>query len=133
MNTKMYKSIMVVLIALVVSVFFAPVAFASEVYTESDYPAYFEKTMDKFHVLHAKVFDKTIPAGEREKAKRAFFKHSQDLGKKMHARTMTLNVKKGDALSHTEVLLGTHLQLMVVDMLSTLQQEAWADPTNLSN
>ena len=133
MNTKMYKSIMVVLMALAVSVFFAPAAFAAMAYNEADYSTYFEKTMDKLHVLHGKVFDKTISLGEREKAKRAFFKHSQDLVKKMHARIMTLNVKKGDALSHTEVLLATHIQLMVADMLSTLQQEAWMDPTNLSN
>jgi hypothetical protein len=133
MKRKMYKSIMVIPIALAVSVFFAPTAFASDVYTESDYPVYFEKAMDKLHVLHAKVFDKTTPAGEREKAKREFFKHSQDLVKKMHARVMALNVKEGASLSHTEVLISTHLQLMVTDMLSTLQQEAWMDPTGYSN
>jgi hypothetical protein len=131
MNTKTYKSIMVILMALAVGMLFAPAAFASDVYNEADYPAYFEKTMDKLHVLHQKVFDKTIPLGEREKAKREFFKNSQSLVKKMHARTMTLNVKKGDALSHTEVLLATHLQLMVTDMLSAIQQEAWIDPTGL--
>lgn len=131
MNKKMYKSIMVILMALVVSVLFAPGALAGMAYNEADYPAYFEKTMDKLHVLHQQAFDKTIPSGKREKAKREFLKHSQDLVKKMHARIMKLDVKKGDALSHTEVLLSTHLQLMVADMLSTLQQEAWIDPTGL--
>ena len=131
MKRKTYKSIMVILMALAVSVFFAPAAFAGMAYNEADYPAYFEKTMDKLHVLHGKVFNKTISLGEREKAKREFFKYSQDLVKKMHARVMTLNVKEGAALSHTEVLLTTHLQLMIADMLSTLQQEAWIDPTGL--
>lgn len=133
MNTKTYKSIMVILMALAVGVLFAPAVFASDLYSEADYPAHFEKTMDKLHVLHSKVFDKTIPVAEREKAKREFFKHSQELVKSMHARTMTLDVKKGASLSHTEVLLSTHLQLMVADMLSTLQQEAWADADRLSN
>ena len=131
MKRKTYKSIMVILMALAVSVFFAPAAFAGMAYNEADYPAYFEKTMDKLHVLHGKVFDKTTSVGEREKAKRAFFKHSQDLVKKMHARVMTLDIKKGASLSHTEVLLNTHLQLMVADMLSSLQQEAWIDPTGM--
>jgi predicted nucleotide-binding protein (sugar kinase/HSP70/actin superfamily) len=133
MNTKTYKSIMVILIALAVGVLFAPGVFASDLYSEADYPAQYEKTMDKLHVLHGKVFDKTIPAAEREKAKREFFKHSQEMVKSMHARTMTLDVKKGASLSHTEVLLSTHLQLMVADMLSSLQQEAWADADRLSN
>jgi hypothetical protein len=118
---------------LVVSVFFAPTAFASDVYSEADYPAYFEKTMDKLHVLHAKVFDKTASVGSREKAKREFFKNSQYLVKKMHAKVMALDVKKGDALSHTDMLLSTHIQLMVADILSTLQQEAWADADRISN
>jgi len=131
MKRKTDKTIMVILMALAVSVFFAPAAFAGMAYNEADYPAYFEKTMDKLHVLHGKVFNKTISSGEREKAKREFFKHSQDLVKKMHARVMTLNVKEGAALSHTEVLLTTHLQLMIADMISTLQQEAWIDPTGL--
>jgi len=131
MKRKTDKTIMVILMALAVSVFFAPAAFAGMAYNEADYPAYFEKTMDKLHVLHGKVFNKTISLGEREKAKREFFKHSQDLVKKMHARVMTLNVKEGAALSHTEVLLTTHLQLMIADMISTLQQEAWIDPTGL--
>ena len=131
MKTKTNKSIMVIIMALAAGMFFAPGAFASDLYSDADYPATFEKTMDKLHVLHAKVFDKTVPAGEREKAKREFFKNSQDLVKAMHARVMTRDVKKGAALSHTEILLSTHLQLMVADMLSTLQQEAWIDPTGM--
>ena len=75
MKRKTYKSIMVILMALAVSVLFAPAAFASDVYNEADYPAYFEKTMDKLHVLHAMVFDKSASMGSREKAKREFFKN----------------------------------------------------------
>lgn len=131
MNTRTNKSVMMVLMALAIGMFFAPGALAGMAYNESDYPVYFEKTMDKLHVLHQKVFDQSVALGEREKAKREFFKQSQNLVKKMHARVMALNLKEGAALSHTEVLLSTHLQLMVMDMLSSLQQEAWIDPTGL--
>jgi len=111
--------------------FVAPLAFSADmtpsslVFDDANYTAEIEKAHQKLHMLYGKSFDKSLPLGQREKARRNFFKASQDLNKKMHNRVMTLDPKQGAALSHTDILLSTHLLLMTADMLSTLQEEAW--------
>ena len=82
-------------------------------------------------MLFGKSFDKSVSASQRLKARMEFLNVAQDLNKKMHARVMTKDPKKGDALSHTDILLSTHLLLMTADMLSTMQQETWANDPGL--
>lgn len=100
----------------------------SEVYDVSAYTKHVEDSMQKLHTLHLRAFDKNLNSGQREKARREFFKISQGLVQEMHQRIMGLNVKAGAALSHTDVLLNTHLTMMVLDMLSELQRESYIDP-----
>jgi hypothetical protein len=98
------------------------------VYDVSAYTKHVEDTMQQLHTLHLKAFDKTVDSGKREAARREFFRLSQGLVQEMHQRIMGLNVKAGAALSHTDVLLSTHLTMMVLDMLSELQLESYVDP-----
>jgi hypothetical protein len=100
----------------------------SQVYDVSAYTKHVEDAMQKLHTLHLKAFDKSLDSGQREKARREFFTISQGLVQEIHRRIMALNVKEGAALSHTDVLLNTHLTMMVLDMLSELQKESYIDP-----
>ena len=119
---------------LFVFLFFSPSVFSDEMtgsmmFDDASYAADVEKAHQKLHMLYGKAFDKSSSASQRLKARQEFLKVAQELNKKMHARVMTKDPKKGDALSHTDVLLSTHLLLMTADLLSTIQQEAWeADP-----
>lgn len=97
--------------------------FDNKVYTENT-----EKAMDKMHHLFIKAYDKTSPSGEREKAKREYLAMGQNLVRGLHERVMSLDVKKGAALSHTDVLLSVHMMSMMLDMLASIQQEQWQDP-----
>jgi hypothetical protein len=135
MNIKQGRSAIFSVSILLICFFVTPLALAAEmtpsslVFDDASYTADVEANHQKLHMLYGKVFDKTLPLGQREEAKRDFFKISQEINKKMHNRVMSLNLKAGAALSHTDTLLATHLLLMTTDMLSTLQQEAWdTDP-----
>jgi len=98
--------------------------FDNRVYTEQT-----EKAMDKMHHLFIKAYDKTSPSGDREKAKREYLEMGQNLIRQLHERVMTLDVKRGAALSHTDVLLSVHMMSMMLDMLASIQQEQWVDPS----
>lgn len=98
--------------------------FDNRVYTEQT-----EKAMDKMHHLFIKAYDKTSSSGEREKAKREYLVMGQKLIRQVHERVMSLDVKKGAALSHTDVLLSVHMMSMMLDMLASIQQEQWQDPS----
>lgn len=137
MKLKTYRSIVSMALALGICTFVAPAAISAEmtpsslVFDDASYTAEVEKEHKKLHMLYGKVFDKSLSLGQREKAKRDYFEVSQALNKKMHSRVMGLNVKEGAALSHTDVLLTTHLLLMTTDMLSTLQQDVWENDPGL--
>ena len=140
MNTKKHHSATLTALVLLICIIVAPIAISAEmtpsslVFDDATYTVEVEKAHQKLHMLYGKAFDKSLPLGQREKAKRAFFETSQDLNKKMHSRVMSLNVKEGAALSHTDILLSTHLLLMTADMLSTMQQDVWEnDPGLLSS
>ena len=135
MNIKEHSAVILAILALLFTLFTVPVASSAEmtpsslVFDDATYTADVEKQHQKLHMLYGQAVDKSLSVGQREKAKRDFFAVSQDLNKKMHSRVMSLNVKEGAALSHTDTLLATHLLLMTADMLSAIQQDAWAvDP-----
>lgn len=135
MNIMKRRSVILAILALLTIFFVIPVATSAEmtpsslVFDDATYTADVEKEHQKLHMLYGQAVDKSLSLGQREKAKRDFFEVSQELNKKMHSRVMSLNVKEGAALSHTDILLATHLLLMTADMLSALQQDAWAvDP-----
>lgn len=138
MNTTKHCSA-VATVVLFLCTLVMPTAFSAEmtpsslVFDDATYTADVEKAHQQLHMLYGKAFNKSLPGIEREKARREFFKVSQDLNKKMHSRVMMLDPKEGAALSHTDILLATHLLLMTADMLSTIQQDAWADDSRLSN
>lgn len=137
MNIKEYHSALLTALVLPLCVFIQPVALSAEmtpsslVFDDATYTMEVEQGHQKLHMLYGKALDKSLPLGQREKAKRDYFKLSQDLNKRMHSRVMSLNVKEGAALSHTDVLLSTHLLLMTTDMLSTLQQDIWENDPGL--
>ena len=139
MNIKVYRSLIVTTLALLAGMLVVPAASSDEMtpgslmFDDATYTAEVEKGHQKLHALYGKALNKSLPAMKREKARRDYFKVSQDLNKKMHSRVMTLDAKKGAALSHTDILLSTHLLLMTADMLSTIQQDAWADDSRISN
>ena len=139
MNIKKYRQLISTSLIVITCIVVAPAASAAEmtpsslVFDDSTYTTDVENGHQKLHMLYAQASDKSIPLSQREKAKREFFKVSQDLNKKMHNRVMRLNVKEGDALSHTDTLLATHLLLMTADMLSMIQQDIWEnDPALVS-
>jgi hypothetical protein len=139
MNIKGYRSVILSTLALFAGMLVIPVASSDEMtptslmFDDATYTAEVDKGHQKLHVLYGKALNKSLPAMKREKARRDYFKLSQDLNKRMHSRVMMLNPKKGAALSHTDILLSTHLLLMTADMLSTIQQDAWEEDNRLSN
>lgn len=140
MNINQYRKLILATLILFTCLFVVPAASSAEmtptslVFDDATYTAEVEKGHQKLHMLYGQASDKSLPLGQREKAKREFFKVSQDLNKKMHSRVMGLNVKEGAALSHTDILLATHLLLMTTDMLSNIQQDIWEnDPSMMSS
>ena len=139
MNINKYRSTLLATFALFVCMLVVPVALSAEmtpsslVFDDSTYTAEVEKAHQKLHELYGKVVNKSLSKDQREKARRGFFEVSQNINKKMHSRVMSLDAKKGAALSHTDILLSTHLLLMTTDMLSTIQQDAWEDDNQISN
>ena len=138
MNTNKYYSALATFV-LFMCMLAVPTAFSADmtpsslVFDDATYTAEVEKAHQKLHVLYGKVVNKSLSGNVREKARRGFFNVSQDLNKKMHSRVMMLDVKQGAALSHTDILLSTHLLLMTADMLSTIQQDSWEDDSRISN
>lgn len=141
MNTQKYRPVILTALILFTYMFIVPeVAISAEmtpsslVFDDATYTEEIDKAHQKLHSLYGEATDKSLALGQREKAKREFFKVSQDLNKAMHSRVMRLNVKEGAALSHTDILLSTHLLLMTADMLTTMQQDIWEnDPSMLSS
>lgn len=137
MNMKKHRSPTLLLYSLFICIFLLPIAAPAEmtpsslVFDDATYTAEVEKSHKKLHMFYGQVFDKSLPLGKREEAKREFFKVSQALNKKMHSRVMSLNVKEGAALSQTDILVSTHLLLMTADMLSSMQQEVWENDPGL--
>ena len=137
MNIKKYHCNVLSALTFFMCMVVVPVATSAEmtpsslVFDDATYTAEVDKAHQKLHELYGKAVDKTLPKGQRLKARRGFFEASQELNKKMHSRVMGLDPKKGAALSHTDILLSTHLLLMTADMLSTLQQEAWESDDNI--
>ena len=93
----------------------------TSVYDESVYTQKVEKSMDNMHALYVRTFDKSLSKSKANKAKAEYYKIAQGLVRDMHQRVMGLNVKTGAALSHTDVLLSTHMNLMLLDMLAAEQ------------
>lgn len=91
------------------------------VYDEAVYTAEVEKSMHKMHGLYLRSYDKSLSKGDRAKAKKEYFKVAQSLVRDMHQRVMNMNIKEGAALSHTDVLLSTHMTMMLLDMLAAEQ------------
>lgn len=141
MKTQKYRPVILTSLILFTYMFVVPaVAISAEmtpsslVFDDATYTVEVEKAHQKLHMLYGEASDRSLALGQREKAKREFFKVSQGLNKKMHSRVMSLNVKEGAALSHTDILLSTHLLLMTADMLTTMQQDIWEnDPGLLSS
>jgi len=139
MNINKCRSAILTTLALFTCLLVVPVASSAEmtpssqVFDDATYTTEVEKAHQKLHALYGKVVNKSLSKSQREKAIRGFFEVSQDINKKMHSRVMMLDPKKGAALSHTDILLSTHLLLMTTDMLSTMQQEAWDEDSRISN
>lgn len=139
MNINKCRSAILTTLALFTCMFVVPIASsaemtpASQVFDDATYTAEVEKAHQKLHALYGKAVNKSLSKSQREKARRGYFETSQDINKKMHSRVMMLDPKMGAALSHTDILLSTHLLLMTTDMLSTMQQEGWDEDSRISN
>lgn len=140
MKTQKYRPAIFTTLIFFTCVFIMPaVAISAEmtpssmVFDDATYTDEVEKDHQKLHMLYAQATNKSLDLGQQERAKRDFFKLSQKLNKMMHNRVMSLNIKEGAALSHTDILLSTHLLLMTADMLSSMQQDIWEnDPSMIS-
>lgn len=126
MNRLRIKNKMFIVIFVAGSLFGMNV-YASEDYTglaaydEAVYTAEVEKSMHKMHGLYLRAYDKSLSKSEIAKAKKEYFKIAQSLVRNMHERVMKMNIKEGAALSHTDVLLSTHMTMMLLDMLAAEQ------------
>jgi len=139
MNINKYRSAILATLTFFICMFVVPAASSEEMtpssltFDDATYTAEVEKAHQKLHALYGKVVNKSLSKSQRGKARRGFFEVSQDINKRMHSRVMMLDPKKGAALSHTDILLSTHLLLMTTDMLSTIQQDAWDEDSRISN
>ena len=124
------KNIRIALIILsgicVTTVFMSGNAYASDdwgisMYDETAYTQKVETAMNKMHGLYLRAKDKSLSKKEAAKAKKAYFGIAQGLVREMHNRIMTLNIKEGAALSHTELVLNNHITMMMLDMLASEQ------------
>ena len=94
-------------------------------YDEATYTEQMEKDMEKLDKLYLQYADKSTPTGKAEKAKREYFKISRVLLSNMNAKFDKLDPKTGAALSHSELLLINHVQVMLLDMLTNIHESAY--------
>ena len=94
-------------------------------YDEATYTDQMEKDMERLDKLYLLYADKSTPTGKAEKAKREYFKIARVILSNMNAKFDKLDPKTGAALSHSELLLMNHVQVMLLDMLTNIHESAY--------
>ena len=84
-------------------------------------------------MLSGVAFDESVSMHKRHKARKEFLNIAKLLNMELHARIMALDHAKGEVLSQADIMTSTHLLLMTMDMLSTLQQEVWVNDPKLKS
>jgi hypothetical protein len=97
----------------------------SPVYDEAAYTANMENAIAKLDKLYLQYTDKNTSVGAREKAKRGYFVQARQVLGEMNKKLDQMDPKAGAALSHTDILLMSHIQIMLIDMLAGIQESAW--------
>ena len=94
----------------------------AEAYDTAAYTQFLEKSIKDLDKLYLKVIDKKTSHGEAEKAKQAYFRKTRAVLNKMNDRFDKMDVKQGASLSHTEMLVNSHITTMTLDMLASEHQ-----------
>ena len=95
-------------------------------YDEAAYTNKLDAKMKKLDKLYLQSIDKNLSQGKAFKAKREYFQVARELLQTMNERFDQLDPKKGAALSHTEMLMINHIQIMLLDMLTSIHEGEWA-------
>ena len=95
-------------------------------YDEETYTRNMNAEMEKLDKLFLQSIDKNQPQAEALKAKRESFKVARKLLQSLNERLDALDPMKGAALSHTEMLMMNHIQIMLLDMLTSIHMSEWA-------
>ncbi len=130
MPTKI-TTLSTVLFAFVLNVLIGTNAFAIHapghvpMYDEDAYTNKLDAKMKKLDKLYLQAIDKNLSQGKVLQAKREYFKVARELLQSMNERFDKLDPKKGAALSHTEMLMINHIQVMLLDMLTSIHEGQW--------
>lgn len=96
----------------------------SSIYDEATYDN-LEKSVEGLDKFYLKYTDKSLSGSEKALAKREYIVMARQILSDMNARLDGLNPKVGGALSHKDLLLVTHIQIMLLDMLAGEHQADW--------
>lgn len=119
-------------IAFMISVFVGTNALAihapghTPMYDEEAYTNKLDAKMKKLDKLYLEAVDKNATQAKAYKAKREYFKVARELLQTLNERFDKLDPKKGAALSHTEMLMINHIQIMLIDMLTSIHEGEWS-------
>jgi len=86
-------------------------------YDESSYTATINKEMKELDTLYKTAVSKKVPQGEAEKARQEMVKLSRHMLRHLNARNASVDIKGGDALSSTEILLNIRVMGRLLDVL----------------
>ena len=98
-------------------------------YDESSYTVTIEKEMKELNALYKTAISKKVPQGEAERARQKMVKLSRHLLRHLNERNASVDIKGGDELSSTEILLnvrvmGSLLDVLVLDALP--HEDEWS-------
>ena len=102
-------------------------------YDESVFTEKMQKNMAQLDKLYLQYHNKNLSGSEIVKAKREYFKIARSVLHNMNERFDKMNIKKGDTLSNTEMILINHVQVMFIDMLASIHESAWSYGDEIGN
>lgn len=108
-----------------------PAVETSGIYDEAAYVNNMETSLKELDKFYLKYTDKSLSGSEKELAKRGYIVMARQILSDRHTKLDRLNPKIGDALSHTDLLLMTHIQVMLLDMLAGEHQSVWVIGDNI--
>ena len=86
-------------------------------YDESSYTATIDKEMKELDALYKTAVSKKVPQGEAEQARQDMVKLSRHMLRHLNERNALVDVKGGDELSSTEILLNIRVMGRLLDVL----------------
>jgi hypothetical protein len=86
-------------------------------YDQSSYSATVTKEMNELEALYKTAVSKKVSQGEAEQARQKMVKLSRHLLRHLNERNASADIKGGDALSSTEILLNIRVMGRLLDIL----------------